>query len=223
MIKLEEWARTEAFIVPLEFENGRTGYVVTLPTPQISWLKHTVQEGNFGALWRDASSFSADVIAKYPSMEGQFGGLRIIADERYPTITLGGSASYGLTGTGYNFTSDSGEDYTMTCLYRGMGNADDGSSDPRDKTASARQMGFLIGKGGLVEWMPEGFHWEWEYTMYDKYFGSGIFCSVGVKQPIFDTSAGITAGSNYSQEQRSSIALPFINPPETNYYESQVS
>lgn len=221
LIKLESWARTEAFIVPLDdIGGGKSGYIVTLPTPQIDWLLNVVQNGNFGKMWTDAAQLGADVVAAFPGAVGRFRGLMIVEDERYPTITLGGSASYGQEGDGYNFTSDSGEDFTILCQYRGMGNADDGSSDPRDKTATARQVGFLIGKGAVVEWMPEGFHWEWEYTMYDKYFGSGIFCSVGMKMPIFDSSDGITAKSNRTQQQNSSIVLPFAAPSETNYYSS---
>jgi len=62
--------------------------------------------------------------------------------------------------------------------------------------------------------MPENFHWEWEYEMYDKYFGSGIFCSVGIKQPVFNVTDG-----NYSNvQQDSSIVLPFAPPPENYYY-----
>jgi hypothetical protein len=208
LIKLEEWARTEAFITPLDFEDGSDGYIVILPMPQISWLLHCVQVGNAGVMWQVASSFAPDIVKKYPNMIGQFRGLRILADSRYPTLTLGGSAS------NVTYTSDSGIDYTITVQYRGMGRADDGSSDPRDKTVNARQVGWLIGQAALCEWMPEGFHWEWEYEMYDKYFGSGVFCSVGIKQPIFN----VTDHDDSTAQQDSSIILPFAAPPETNYY-----
>jgi len=214
LTKLEEWARTEALIAPIEFEDGSDGYVVTLPTPQVSWLLNTVQEGGAGKLWRDAAAFSGEVVAKYPNMVGQWRGLRIVADSRYPTLTLGGTS-----GGQASYKSDSGEDFTITTKYRGMGNADDGSSDPRDKTASARQCGFLIGRAGLVEWMPEGFHWEWEYEQYDKYFGSGIFCSVGIKQPVYK----ITDGDATTYQQYSSIVLPFAAAPELSYYTPAVS
>jgi hypothetical protein len=98
----------------------------------------------------------------------------------------------------------------MTAQYRGMGRADDGSSDPRDKTTSARLVGFLLGKACLCEWMPEGFHWEWEYEQYDKYFGSGIFMSVGIKNPMFD----LTGGDATNVQQDNSIVLPFAYPPQ---------
>ena len=214
--KLEEWARDIAGIVPLEFENGQDGYILTLPTPQVSWLLHVVQAGNAGKLWTDAANMSGDVLKSFPNMVGQWRGLRILADQRYPTLTLGGSASG--RGGRPDYTSDEGADYTITAQYRGMGNADDGSSDPRDKTASARQAGFLIGKAALVEWMPEGFHWEWEYEQYDKYFGSGIFCSVGIKQPVYS----VTDGDYTNVQQDSSVVIPFAAPPELHYYTSPV-
>lgn len=213
-IKLEEWARTEAMITPIEFENGSDGYIVILPMPQVSWLLNLVQNGNPGAVWRDTSSFTSDVLKHYPNMVGQFRGLRFIADARYPTLTLGGSSS-----SSGSFKSDSGVNHTLTAQYRGMGRADDGSSDARDKTANARQVGWLIGQAALCEWMPESFHWEWDYEQYDKYFGSGIFCSCGIKQVMFDRTRDDDE-SVVTLQQDGSIILPFAAPPEDYYYAS---
>jgi hypothetical protein len=91
-----------------------------------------------------------------------------------------------------------------------MGRADDGSSDPRDTGANARLVGFLLGKAALIEWMAEPYHWEWEYEQYDKFFGSGIFCSCGIRQPIYDLSTE----TNISWQQDSSIVVPFAQPPD---------
>jgi hypothetical protein len=54
--------------------------------------------------------------------------------------------------------------------------------------------------------------------MYDKYFGSGIFCSVGVKQPIFNVSDG----DDFTVQQMGSIVLPFSAPPENYYYTAAI-
>ena len=212
--RLEEWARNEAFITPIEFEDGGDGYVVVLPTPQCRWLKHAVQAGNLGTIWRDAQAFSKEIRFMYPGLIGQIGGLRIVEDQRYPTLSLAGSAS-----NSDSYLIDNGADYTLTAHYYAMGRADDGSSDPRDKTANARQVGFLLGQAALCEWMPEGFHWEWKYEQYDKFFGSGIFCSVGIKQPVFD----VTDNDATTLQQDGSIVLPFAAPPELNNYTSQTS
>jgi len=205
--RLEEWARTEKFIVPIDFEDGTNGYIVILPTPTARWMKNpTTGLPTLGPIWRDAQAFSQEIRFMYPGLLGQLGGLRFVEDPRYATLTLGGSAS----GSGGRQTTREGAGYSMTAQYRGMGNADDGSSDPRDKTANARLIGWLLGKAALCEWMPEGFHWEWEYVQYDKYFGSGVFCSVGIKQPIYT----ITGAVNANIQQLSSIVLPFAQPPQ---------
>lgn len=205
--RLEEWARTELFITPIEFEEGGDGYVFTIPTPQATWLRHAVQATSLGPIWRDAQAFPKEIRFMYPGLLGQLQGIRFVEDPRYPTLTSGGSAS----GAGSTYLSDEQVDYTLTAQYYGMGNADDGSSDPRDKTSACWQVGFLLGQAALCEWMPESFHWEWEYEQYDKYFGSGIFLSCGIKSPIFD----ITGGDDTTAQQYSSIICPFRRPPAT--------
>lgn len=200
--RLEEWARTEVFINPIDFEDGTNGYIVTLPSPTARWMKNpTTGFPTLGALYRDESKFTKEVRFMYPGFLGQVGCLRFVEDNRYPTLTLGGSASGSVAGQAA---------YTLTAQYRAMGRADDGSSDPRDKTVNARLVGFLLGKAALCEWMPEGFHWEWEYEQYDKFFGSGVFCSVGIKQPIYTVSNA----QNQNIQQDGSIILPFAQPPQ---------
>lgn len=202
--KLEEWASTVMFIrrISMEQLDGGDGYVIILPTPQATWMKNHTNSGTMGPIWRDAmgKDFSDSVRFMYPGFLGKLGCLYFWEDPRYPTITVGGTATGSPT---YG---------SLTAQYYGMGNADDGSSDPRDKTANARQIGWLLGQGALMEWMPEGFHWEWEYEQYDKYFGSGAFCSVGIKQVGFNVGTGADATT---LQQQGSIVLPFAAPPGT--------
>jgi len=203
--RLEEYARTEMFIVPLDFEDGSTGYVLTLPTPTARWYKNPTNGlPTLGALYTDATKFSPEVRLQYPGLIGQVGSIRIVEDPRYATLTVGGSVS---TSAGGGLTGG-----TLTPQYRGMGRADDGSSDPRDKTANARLVGHLLGKGALMEWMPEPFHWEWEYEQYDKYYGSGIFMGCGIRQPIYNLGTETDA----SAQQDSSIVVVFAQPPATS-------
>jgi hypothetical protein len=219
LIKLEEWARTVALITPISFGDGEDGYILTLPSPQMSWLLNIVQQGSAGNMFTQVTAFpDASGMNKFPNAIWKFRGLRIVVDERYPTLTLGGTPSGGHAGYGSGQFGSTFAGYTLTAKYRGMGQADDGSSDPRDKTATARQVGFLIGQAALCEWMPENFHWEWDYNDYDKYFGSGIFCSVGIKQPIFR----VTGGADDTIQQNGSICIPFATPPEINYYTPSV-
>lgn len=208
--RLEEWASTEKLIRRITFEDGTEGYVFILPTPQATWLKHAVNDQALGGVWQRIEAFSTEVRMMYPGLLGQLGAIRFVEDPRYATLTLTGTSS----GSGRVSGSGSGAGSTMTAQYRGMGNADDGSSDPRDKSASARQVGWLLGQAALCEWMPEGFHWEWQYQQYDKYFGSGVFCSVGVKQVGYD-NANATPGVMHLQQQ-GSICVPFAPPPSND-------
>lgn len=196
--RAERWARSTAFLEPIDFEDGTDGYIFLIPDTQALWLKHPSNAAAMGGIWRDVLAFPKETREMYPRMAGQIGGMRIIADQRYPTLTIGGSGS--VDGS-----------YTLTAQYRGMGRADDGSSDPRDFSSVAREVGFIIGKAAIVEWTPEGFHWEWEYSQYDKYFGSGIFLSCGMKQPIYHTGTTLT-DSNWQQD--SSAVVAFAPPPD---------
>lgn len=209
--QLEEWARTEGNITPINFSDGTDGYILTMPTPQCTWLNHPVQSGQFPGWVKDVHAIPKEVKQEFPGFRGRVGGIVIVEDIRYPTLTIGGSASNSVS-----YLSDSEADYTATIQYRGMGRADDGSSDPRDKSATARMLSMLLGQHAICEWMPENFHWEWEYQQYDKYFGSGIFCSVGIKQMPFDQ----TGGDETTLQQDGSVVIPWAQPPRTNYYSS---
>ena len=202
--RLEDWAFAKKFIEPLTFEDGLQGFICVLPLPQVTWLKHPVNAKALGQIYRDVTALPKEVAMHYPGMVGDIGRLRIVADMRYPTLTLGGTTSYSGGGGG-----------TLTPQSRGMGNADDGSSDPRDTSAHAREVGFLLGQRFGCEWMPEKFHWEWNFEQYDKYFGSGLFCSVGMKLVTFDR--GASSKDEGTLQHNGSIVLPFAKPPREGY------
>ena len=203
--RLEELARTSYFINPLEFEDGSDGYILTVPVQTARWLKNPTNGlPTVGALYTDATKFTTDVRLMYPRFLGQVGSIRIVEDPRYPTLTVGGSVS---TSAGGGLMGG-----TLTAQYYGMGRADDGSSDPRGTSDDTRLVGFLHGKGALMEWMPEGFHWEYEYEQYDKFFGSGVFCGVGIKQPIYDAATS----TDNTVQQDSSVVVVFAQPPATS-------
>jgi hypothetical protein len=204
--RLEVWAREVAMIVPLENEEGQY-YIVVIPTPTARWMKNPATGfGVLGDLYRAFDGYSERQKFLYPGSIGKIGNLVIYEDPRYPTLLPSGSGSF----PGSCEESGCPGHRTMTVAYRGQGNADDGSSDPRDTSANSRMLGWLMGKGAILEWMPEGFHWEYEYEAYDKFYGTGVFCSVGMMMPIYNISNGITE----NVQQNSSICLPFARPPE---------
>jgi hypothetical protein len=192
-------------IKPLKLPDGMDGYVWVIPYPQYRLLMHPERVRSLGKIWRDTSKFEGQKEMWYPSAVGMLSRLLIVPNLNYPTLTPGGAPSRSGSG--------SGSHGTLSLAYRGMGDADDGSSDPRDFSSAAWQMGYLLGAQALCEWMPEKFHWEFEFEQYDKYYGSGLFMSHGIKAPWFD----IKTKTNSSIQNMGSIVTPFAPPPATSY------
>lgn len=207
--RLQDWLFSTKFITPLDMPDGMQGYIYVLPMPQVTWLKHPVNARTLGPIWRDITALPKEGAFTYPGAIGMLDRLLIVSDARYATMTLGGSGSAGKTSVGSAAGGNS-----ITFRYRGMGNSDTGSSDPRDFSTTARQVGIVLGKHGLVEWMPEKFHWEWEYEMYDKHMGAGLFLSGGIKLVQYDK----TNGKTYRTKQAPGVAItPLAVPPREGY------
>lgn len=199
--RLQDWAFATKFLTPLDLPDGKEGYVCVLPLPQVTWLMHPVNER---ALGRNLRFDQKDIEMAYPGSVGMIGRLVIVPDMRYPTITPSGSPSA-------SYPSSSG---TLTTAYYGIGRADDGSSDPRDKTSAAWQVGWILGKRFGCEWTPEKLHWEYEFEMYDKFFGAGMFRSTGKKLVMFHKQG---SKHSYTMQHDGSAVLPFKAPPTTGY------
>ena len=201
--RLQDWCFATKFLSPLDMPDGQQGFIHVIPLSQYTWLKHPVNARTLGPSYRDLHDLPKEGVFAWPGVVGMIDRMLLISDMLYPTVTPGGSAS-----------ASASSGHSLTCRYRGMGNADDGSSDPRDLTSAGREVGFVYGKRALVEWMPEKFHWEWEYEWYDKFFGSGLFLSVGIKLVQYDKSVGKT----YKTLQCPGCAVtPFARPPREGY------
>jgi hypothetical protein len=202
IMNLEDWASTSKFIKPF----GGGIYYLVLPRPQITWLRHPANKRGAGIIWRDVAKFEGLEKFDYKFSVGRIGNIIIVDNQLFPTLSVTGLGSSG---------SDSGSAHgtTMTFKYRLIGNADNGSSDPRDKSISAWQMGFLLGAEYEWEWIARQPHWEYDYAMYDKFMGNGIFTELGYGRPDFNT----TVKSNTSVQNFSSIACPFSVPPTDGY------
>ena len=198
--RLEQWAFEN--LSPITFENGKQGFVVVLPDSQVTWLMHPTNERSLGKLLQVVADKETQL--RFPGLIGDIGRLRLVSDMRYPTATIGGIPSASLA-------THAG---TLTIKYRLMGLADDGSSDPRDKTKNARQGGCILGKQALCEWFPEKLHVEYDYKQYDKYYGSGLFGGIGVKGVAYNTTNTSHSGTLQSQ---GSAMLWFAQPPREGY------
>ena len=195
LLNLQEWA--SEFIEPIDL-GGKEGYIVLMPSPQCTWFRNPANLRSLGDLWVSYSAIPDAEKMFYPDLIGDVGKLRIIEDNRYPTLTPGGT----------------GDHRTLTARYRGMGR-NGVVSDPRDKTRNGRQVGSLHGRGSLCEWRPEEFHYEYHMDNYGKIYGKGLFTSVGIKRVEFDYSTGNTANrpNAGTLQNDGSISLVFAAPP----------
>jgi hypothetical protein len=190
LMNLQEWASD--FIEPVTV-GGKEMYIVLLPSPQCTWFRNPTNTNSLGDLWVSYAAIPERERMFYPDLIGDVGKLRIIEDNRYPTLTPGGT----------------GDRRTLTARYRGMGRQGV-QSDPRDKTQAGRQVGSLHGRGGLCEWRPEDFHYEYHMDNYGKIYGKGLFCSVGIRRVEHDYSVAANAGT---LQNDGTISLVFGAPP----------
>lgn len=185
-IVLEEYARTQLYITPLKHADGTDGYVVVLPPAVARRLKLTSLATGFsslGNLFVAGGAMPKEMLLQYPTAIGRIGGLVFIEDMRAPNLTWTGTTAF-----------------TPTYRQMGMGTG----SDPRTSNGNDHMVGFLLGAGALYEWMPESYHWQYNYSDYDQNVGAGLFAGLGYQAPIFNSTAGATKYFN-----QSSICIPF--------------
>lgn len=200
--RLQEWAFNN--LDPLDMPDGKQGFIYVLPSPQVTWMKHPSNERALGRFLQIPDLGDKEVTLRYPGLIGIIDRLWIVEDMRYPTLTISGIPS----------ASAATHAGTMTIRYYGMGRADDGSSDPRDKSATARQLSCILGKNVGCEWFPEKLHVEYDYKMYDKVFGAGLFGSIGMKLAVYSKTG---ANHAYYIQHQGSVVVPLANPPTDGY------
>jgi len=195
LLDLQEWA--SEFIEPIDL-GGREGYIVLLPSPQCTWFRNPTNLKSLGDLWVSYTAIPDKGKMFYPDLIGDVGKLRLIEDNRYPTLTVGGT----------------GDHHTLTARYRGMGRKGV-QSDPRDKTNHSKQVGGLYGRGALCEWRPEDFHYKYHMDNYGKIYGKGMFTSVGIERVEFDYSTSNTNNvpAAGTVQNDGCISLIFSAPP----------
>jgi hypothetical protein len=203
--RLQEWCF--AHLDPFEDSEGQY-FVLVLPSPQVTWLKHNTQERALGQYFRSNDNGGKIPSLRFPGYVDRIDKMVIVEDMRYPTISITGAPS----------ASSELSSGTLTCQYRGMGRADDGSSDPRDMTATGRQVGFVLGRKHACEWFPEKLHVEYDYKMYDRIFGSGLFGIFGSKLMCYNSAY---TGKSYSLQHDGSCVVVFAKPPVDAYSDSE--
>lgn len=181
MIALKNRAK-ELRIEPLTI-NGKKRYILTVPTQQTVWFRSLDISGSGGAWWTNYAALQTEGV-NFTGMIGEWDGIIVVEDSRAPTLTIGGSA----------------EPYTLTAGYLWPAN-----NDERDNDDDTREVGFLLGKGALVEMYPEKIHHEYDDYNYKKWIGKGYFGMYGAKLRHYDNTTQTAA----TMEQRWSIACVF--------------
>lgn len=147
--------------------NGKKRYILTVPSEQTVWAASLGVAGSLGAWWSDYSRLNEEKLM-FPGLLGEWKNILLVEDERAPTLTLAGSAG----------------NYSLTANYMRYGN-----NDERDTSATARQVGYLLGKGPLIEWYPDRIHHEYDDYNYRKWIGKGYFGMIGDTLRMYDQAS----------------------------------
>lgn len=184
MIALKNRAK-QLRIEPLTL-GGKSRYIFTCPSEQTVWFRSLDVPGSGTNWWTSFARMSKtdQEALNFLNPIGEWDSIIVVEDERAPTITIGGSS----------------EPFTLTPGYCRYGN-----DDERDTSAGARQIGFLLGNGPLLEPYPEKIHHEYDNWNYKRWLGKGYFGMIGDTLRMYDNP---TPG-NATFEQRWCIVCGF--------------
>lgn len=199
---LSYYAKVIKKIEPLS--NGT--YVMTIPSNCLKSLKDT-STGQAGELFFQTKQETGNEFS-HTWKVAQVDDLILYSDNRFPTLTIGGTPG---SGTG-----------TLTPYYVKPGNDDEritnNSLSPFVvSTAQHASCGVLMGRAAIAKWEVDAPHSEMEYSNYGKRKGTGIFGMSGYTTVEFDNDAGWTAGHSLNgvsvaRKNIGSILVPFRNP-----------
>ena len=187
LVALSHFAEQTKRIQPVTI-GGQASYVVLLPSTQYHKLL-MVNDGQLGSVWQNVSALSKEEQA-FPGIVGRVMNLVIVKDARYPEVAC--TASYA--------------NNTMTTQY-----VEPGNDDNRTKTVYAAasnalwDIGYLMGKGAIIDWLVTPLHFEMEKTEYGKQYGKSAFQERGIQLGnTYDLDTPGAATRNYG-----SIVLAF--------------
>jgi hypothetical protein len=179
---------------------------MTIPSNCLKSLKDT-STGQAGELFFQTKQETGNEFS-HTWKVAQVDDLILYSDNRFPTLTIGGTPG---SGTG-----------TLTPYYVKPGNDDEritnGSLAPFvTSTAQHASCGVLMGRAAIAKWEVDAPHSEMEYSNYGKRKGTGIFGMSGYTVVEFDNDAGWTAGHSLNnavnaRKNIGSILVPFRNP-----------
>lgn len=182
--KIEEMAATDWEIEPITV-NGKPAWVLTVSSRQKNALR-TAGSGTLIELLKDADVRGENNKA-LTGVFARYGSLYIMEDPRAPQMNIGGSNS----------------SWTQTYQYKGQGQTDGRSG--ASVAAVNFDVGFVLGKGALVEFEVEANHIEREVQKYNRKIGIGTFGTFGYTRPDFELVVGTPADT--ARNQSSAVVL----------------
>ena len=189
MLDRIQYEAESSYIEPLD--DGT--YTLVIPTPQ--WYKlSAVATNTLGGLWKDTRAYSDGTIT-FPNEVGMYRKLRIIPDDRWVGVVVGGGdGTWSLT---FEYVQPGGK-----------------AGDTRNKgkyavgSNKAFQLGFLLGKGAFIERVVKDLFFKEEETEYGKYKAMGSFMEYGCTLNVIRTDAN-TSGFPTVADNRGSFVVAF--------------
>jgi hypothetical protein len=169
---LELHCRTTIGMPKVQIGN-QEGYVFVCPSVVAAYLACPAVTGSMGSYWVQMAALSTEE-QSIPGMLGRYRSLWLIEDERGPTLTVSGSS-----GT-----------YTLQPGFTQHGNNDDRNANPWCNTSGSQnyvfEVGWVLGAGGLAEWLVNDIAYAKETTEFGKLLEKGSWMNCGIQLARFD-------------------------------------
>ena len=153
---------------------GTNCRILVLPSSQATRLCNPANTGSLGALWQEVANLNTE-IQSLPGIMGKVRELLIVENQRFPTITLGGSDG----------------SWTLQPGYMYPGNNDGRNSTTWSNTSGdlnyVFDVGYVLGPNAMVEWVANPLQYNLkETTEYGQIQGQGAYTNAGIQLCVYD-------------------------------------
>lgn len=174
-------------IEPLMID-GQPTHIFLIPANHAVKLSNPGTTGTLGDVWKNVSALTKKE-QDIPAVLGRVKNLLLVADARYPTLTVTGTNGDWVVEPG--FLQPGRNDGRNHAEFNGITNA-------------VFDVGFVLGKGALVEWISNPLKYATESTEYGQLQGKGAYQCAGIQLAKFDED---TLGDLTYQQNSSCVVL----------------
>jgi len=177
---------------------GQPSYIFLVPANTANYLSSFTKDGNItlGDVWKSVTTLTKDEQG-IPAVLGRVSSLLLVADGRAPTITAGGDDV----------------DPTLTPGFLAPGRAEGRNRAAFASNNKVFDVGFVLAKGGLVEWIANDLRYATEQTEYGKFQGKGAYQMSGIQLVKYDEDVTDATPTDTSYEQNGSCVV-LMTPPK---------